>query len=56
MRDWVTTVDLHYVYGTVTGPAPFPTMVRRFHEVIGREAREQVLAARSTPRPGRDGA
>ena len=46
MRDWVTTVDrTHYVLGTVTGPAPFPTMVRHFHEVIGREAREQVLAA-----------
>jgi tryptophan synthase beta chain len=46
MRDWVTTVDrTHYVLGTVTGPAPFPTMVRHFHEVIGREAREQILAA-----------
>jgi len=46
MRDWVTTVDrTHYVLGTVTGPAPFPSMVRHFHEVIGREAREQVLAA-----------
>ena len=46
MRDWVTTVDrTHYVLGTVTGPAPFPTMVRHFHEVIGREARAQVLAA-----------
>ena len=31
--------------GTVTGPSPFPTMVRHFHEVIGREAREQILAA-----------
>ncbi len=46
MRDWVTTVDrTHYVLGTVTGPAPFPTMVRDFHAVIGREAREQILAA-----------
>jgi len=46
MRDWVTTVDrTHYVLGTVTGPAPFPRMVRHFHEVIGREAREQILAA-----------
>jgi tryptophan synthase beta chain len=45
MRDWVTTVDTtHYVLGTVTGPAPFPSMVRHFHEVIGREAREQILA------------
>ena len=46
MRDWVTTVDrTHYVLGTVTGPAPFPELVRFFHQVIGREAREQILAA-----------
>ena len=46
MRDWVASVDrTHYVLGTVTGPAPFPGMVRWFHGVIGREAREQVLAA-----------
>ncbi|WP_374929611.1 tryptophan synthase subunit beta [Kytococcus sedentarius] len=46
MRDWVASVeDTHYVLGTVTGPHPFPSMVRRFHEVIGSEAREQVLAA-----------
>jgi len=46
MRDWVTTVDrTHYLLGTVTGPSPFPTMVRYFHGVIGREAREQILAA-----------
>ncbi|HSP61088.1 MAG TPA: tryptophan synthase subunit beta, partial [Ornithinimicrobium sp.] len=44
MRDWVTTVDrTHYLLGTVTGPHPFPTMVRDFHAVIGREAREQLL-------------
>ena len=44
MRDWVTTVDrTHYLLGTVTGPAPFPEMVRTFHSVIGTEAREQVL-------------
>jgi tryptophan synthase beta chain len=44
MRDWVSTVDsTHYVLGTVTGPAPFPRMVRHFHEVIGREARAQIL-------------
>jgi len=45
MRDWVSTVDqTHYVLGTVTGPAPFPELVRFFHSVIGREAREQILA------------
>ncbi len=44
LRDWVTNVeDTHYVLGTVTGPHPFPAMVREFHEVIGTEARAQVL-------------
>ncbi len=44
MRDWVTNVGhTHYLIGTVAGPHPFPTMVRRFHEVIGNEARQQVL-------------
>ena len=43
-RDWVATVDhTHYVLGTVTGPYPFPEMVRDFHKIIGEEAREQVL-------------
>ncbi len=44
MRDWVTNVEnTHYLIGTVAGPHPFPTIVRRFHEVIGIETREQVL-------------
>ncbi|GAA1182582.1 tryptophan synthase subunit beta [Ornithinimicrobium humiphilum] len=44
MRDWVTNVeDTHYLLGTVTGPHPFPSMVREFHSIIGTEAREQVL-------------
>jgi tryptophan synthase beta chain len=44
MRDWVTNVDhTHYILGTVTGPHPFPSMVRDFQRVIGDEAREQVL-------------
>ena len=44
LRDWVTNVEhTHYVLGTVTGPHPFPAMVREFHEVIGVEARAQVL-------------
>ena len=46
MRDWVTTVeDTHYVLGSVLGPHPFPTMVREFQSIIGREARTQILAA-----------
>ena len=44
MRDWVTNVGhTHYLLGTVTGPHPFPTMVRDFHAVIGQEARAQIL-------------
>ena len=45
MRDWVTNVDdTYYIIGTVAGPHPYPAMVRDFNSVIGREAREQVLA------------
>ena len=44
LRDWVASVDTtHYLLGTVTGPHPFPAMVRWFHSVIGEEARAQVL-------------
>jgi tryptophan synthase beta chain len=46
MRDWVTNVETtHYLLGSVLGPHPYPMMVRDFHSVIGREAREQVLQA-----------
>src|SRR5215831_7032735 len=46
MRDWVTNVrNTHYLLGSVLGAHPYPAMVRDFHAVIGREAREQVLAA-----------
>src|ERR1700676_479061 len=46
MRDWVTNVrTTHYLLGSVLGAHPYPTMVRDFHKVIGREARAQVLAA-----------
>jgi tryptophan synthase beta chain len=45
-RDWVTTVGTtHYCIGSVMGPHPFPLMVRDFQQVIGVEAREQILAA-----------
>ncbi len=46
MRDWVTNVrTTHYLLGSVLGAHPYPTMVRDFQVVIGREAREQILAA-----------
>ena len=44
LRDWVANVDdTHYLLGTVAGPHPFPTIVRDFHSVIGKEARQQML-------------
>src|SRR6202041_2282039 len=46
MRDWVTNVrTTHYLLGSVLGAHPYPTMVRDFHQVIGREARAQILKA-----------
>ncbi len=45
MRDWVTNVrDTHYVIGTVAGPHPYPTMVRDFQAIIGKETRAQFQA------------
>jgi tryptophan synthase beta chain len=44
MRDWVTNVrTTHYLLGSVLGAHPYPTMVRDFHRVISREARQQIL-------------
>jgi tryptophan synthase beta chain len=44
IRDWVTNVsDTHYLLGSALGPHPYPTMVRAFQSVIGREARQQIL-------------
>jgi tryptophan synthase beta chain len=46
MRDWVTNVrTTHYLLGSVLGAHPYPTMVRDFQSIIGREAREQILAS-----------
>jgi tryptophan synthase beta chain len=45
IRDWVTNVgDTHYILGSTAGPHPYPTIVRELQTVIGREAREQILA------------
>lgn len=45
IRDWVTNVgDTHYLLGSALGPHPYPTMVREFQSIIGREARAQMLA------------
>ena len=46
IRDWVTNVQhTYYLLGSALGPHPYPTMVRDFQSVIGREAREQILVA-----------
>jgi len=45
MRDWVTNVrDSYYLLGSAVGPHPYPSMVRDFQSVIGKETREQILA------------
>ena len=46
IRDWITNVETtHYLIGSCVGPHPYPEIVRDLQAVIGREAREQVLAA-----------
>ncbi|MBO9100422.1 MULTISPECIES: tryptophan synthase subunit beta [Rhizobium] len=46
LRDWVTNVDdTYYMIGTAAGPHPYPEMVRDFQSVMGREAKEQMMAA-----------
>ncbi len=46
LRDWVANVEnTFYIIGTVAGPHPYPAMVREFQSVIGREVREQIMAA-----------
>lgn len=46
LRDWTTNVrTTHYVLGTVFGPHPFPSMVRDFQSVIGKETKKQILQA-----------
>jgi tryptophan synthase beta chain len=48
IRDWITNVETtHYLIGSCVGPAPYPEIVRELQAVIGREAREQFLAAES---------
>lgn len=45
LRDWVTNVDdTYYLIGTVAGPHPYPTLVRDFQSIIGRETKEQMMA------------
>ncbi len=44
LREWTNRMeDTHYVMGSVMGPHPFPTIVRDFQSIIGKEVREQIL-------------
>lgn len=46
LRDWTTNVrTTHYVLGTVFGPHPFPTIVRDFQSIIGKETKKQIIKA-----------
>ncbi|HZT14323.1 MAG TPA: tryptophan synthase subunit beta [Gaiellaceae bacterium] len=46
IRDWIANVEsTYYLIGSCVGPAPYPELVRELQRVIGREAREQILAA-----------
>ena len=46
IRDWITNVETtHYLIGSCVGPHPYPEIVRELQSVIGRESREQLLAA-----------
>ena len=44
LRDWITNIEnTFYMFGTVAGPHPYPTIVKHFQKVIGEEARKQIL-------------
>ena len=46
LRDWVATFEhTHYLIGSVVGPHPYPTMVRDFQSVIGKETKRQMMEA-----------
>jgi tryptophan synthase beta chain len=43
-RDWISNVEnTHYLIGSTMGPHPYPTMVKHFQSVIGKEARKQIV-------------
>jgi tryptophan synthase beta chain len=44
LRDWASSFEsTHYLLGTAAGPHPFPSMVRDFQSVIGKETKEQIV-------------
>ena len=49
LRDWVATFEYtHYLIGSVVGPHPYPTIVRDFQSVIGKETKRQILEIEGT--------
>lgn len=50
MRDWVSDPDgTYYMLGSAVGPHPYPYLVRELQAIIGREAREQLIARKGLP-------
>ncbi|MDD1777241.1 MAG: tryptophan synthase subunit beta [Candidatus Helarchaeota archaeon] len=46
MRDWITNIETtHYCIGSVVGPHPYPTIVRTFQSVIGKEIKKQIMTS-----------
>ena len=44
MRDWITNVEnTHYLIGSTAGPHPYPTMVKHFQTIIGKETKKEIL-------------
>ena len=44
LRNWISNVDdTHYLIGSTMGPHPYPTMVKHFQSIIGRETRNQII-------------
>lgn len=44
LRNWISNVeDTHYLIGSTMGPHPYPTMVKHFQSIIGRETRNQIM-------------
>ena len=49
IRDWVSTVETtHYLIGSAIGPHPYPSIVRDFQSVIGKEAHSQIIERTNT--------
>lgn len=46
LRDWTANVaNTHYLLGSALGPHPYPSMIKFFQSVIGRETKKQILEA-----------